>query len=100
MTAVILENSDAGCGRGEVLKVYPHLKLHVYVDGIRIHVWSKNNELAQAMPTVVGKRNVVIQKEKLKLFSTAGGKVLESNILSLCDAEGIGLTMLRALDLM
>ena len=53
------------------------------------------------MPKVVGKCKVVIQKEKLKPSSTEGGEegkikliasntLIESNILSLSDAERIG----------
>ena len=63
----------------------------------------KKNEVLPAVPKVVGKLEEVIQKGKLKLSATEEGqegtnkliaskKLLRHKFLSLCDAEGIGLT--------
>ena len=55
----------------EDLKVYPQLKLKVYVD--KNHVNGKNREVLQAVPKVVSKLRSVIQEARLKLPLREGG---------------------------
>ena len=82
----------------EVLKVYPPLKLKVFADDVRLHVWNKNS----AKSGLQCKLKDEIPKTKWKLSLKGGGKegkskliasnkYFESKLLELCKDEGIGI---------
>ena len=86
-------------------KVYPRLKLKVNVDSLTFHVWGEGREgtmksCKQFRKSGEQAQRCVNHKEKFKFSLTEGGKagksrltasnqLLEAEIHSLCDAEGI-----------
>ena len=81
-----------------MLKVYPPLKLKVFVDDIKHHLWRMNQEVPGAVPTVVGKFKMVSTKQKWKLSLTEGrtegrsklvasNKCLQSELCGLCEKK-------------
>ena len=66
----------------EVLKVYAQLKLKVYVDEIKIHVWEKNQDVLQTVPHLVSKLESVIQGSKIKLSLMKGVTEWQSKLIA------------------
>ena len=91
MVSETLEDRDAACNERSSQCVF------------NIHIWVKNQDVLQAVPKVVRKRQNVVQEAKLKLPLAEGenegnskfiasNKFLESTSVGLCDAVGLCLT--------
>ena len=68
----------------EVTKIYPPLKLRVFVDDITALLMVKNKEVAEVAKKVMKKLKEEVEKKGLKLFVTENGKEGKSKMIASC----------------
>ena len=77
----------------EVTKIYPTLKLMVFVDDIKALVKGKNKEVAEMTKNVAKQLKEEVEKKVLKLLVTENGKEGNSKMIASCgfleDADSV-----------
>ena len=68
----------------EVTKIYPPVKLRVFVDDITALVLGRNKELAEMAMKVMKRLSEEVEKKGLKLSVDENGKEGKSEILTSC----------------
>ena len=66
----------------DVLKVYPQLKLRIFVTDTNIHTLRNDREAPQSVPKTVSKFKSVVKRQSWKLSLTEGGKGGNSKVIA------------------